>query len=343
MSLGKNINIFISSAMTELEYDREIAQRALLNMNANPVLFEVLPAMNQSAADSYLEEVRNCNIFIMLVWKSLRPAVRREYEEAVKWNKPILVFVKTLTENEKCDDELRQFLNSLATESPERCVWQTTYKYYRGVRELEDVIKESVSGEIAKFYREPIHTLSREEMYELATSIIKSTHKRLYVFQRTPSIILGARDYLAQNQTKYAYETEFIATLQEWVKNNHEVPDREFLYLFSPDATKKELEADGGKLLKHTGYIKEVKRRIGEIIDLRDKTGYRFKVGLVDVVSGPLVIGDNRFALWVLGGDDAVLISQENEKICSIVVRILRAHSQKSVTVKEILSEIGIN
>ncbi len=97
MSPIRGINVFVSSDMTELEYDREIAQEALKDINVNSILFEVLPAMSESPRGIYCEEVGSCDIFLLLLWKSFRSAVQEEYGEAVRRNKPILILVKSLT------------------------------------------------------------------------------------------------------------------------------------------------------------------------------------------------------------------------------------------------------
>ncbi|MDO8684830.1 MAG: hypothetical protein Q7N50_15310 [Armatimonadota bacterium] len=246
-----------------------------------------------------------------------------------------------MIENEERTPELKEFLSELSDGSGEHVIRPSTYQHYRRVGDLKDAIQKSVSTEIAKFYREPVYTLSREEMYTLGTSIIRSAHKRLYLYQRTPSIILGARDYLAEDHTKYAYEKEFNEVLKGWIDTNHKADEKEFLYLFSGEATRQEIDQES--LADHPDYIERLKQRISEMKNLETKSGYRFRIGLVDVpISGPLIVGDNRFGLWLLGGDDAVSISQENEKICSILVRMLRAHSQKSLDTKEIFKALGI-
>lgn len=341
MAVGKRINVFISSAMTELEYDREIVQQALANMNVNPVLFEVFPAMSQSPSDRYLDEVRECDIFVMLLWKTLRPAILAEYYQAIKSNKPILIFVKTLIENETRDAELTDFILKLSSGSSQPLIRRATYRYYRRVRELRDAVCESTSLEIAKLYREPIHTLSREEMYELGTSIIQSAQRRLYLFQRTPSIIVGARDYLAGGNTKYAYEKEFSDVLGTWIAENHQSEDKEFLYVFSAQATREEI-------MKHNlGDVPEFRARmerdIAELKRYEEASAFRFRFGIVDPISGPLIVGDSRFAFWLLGVDDAVSISQKNEKVCDILVRMLKAHCQTAMDTGEILAQLGIS
>lgn len=334
------INVFISSSMRELEYDREIAEEVLSELNVEPVLFELLPAMSRSPSDSYLDAVRGCAIFVMILWKSLSPAVMEEYEEALRSNKPILIFVKSLVDNEEREDELKAFLTKLSSRSPDR-VRPVVYRNYRGISQLRHAIRDSVKEEIAKFYKTPLSTLSREEMYNLGKDIIRSAQKRLYLYQKTPSMILGAREYLVDDLTKYAHEKEFVDTLKDWVDSKRAKADKEFLYLFSEEATRLEIEQEG--LNEHPQIVEALKQRIVDLKNVGDETGHRFRIGFFDgPISGPLIVGDNRFGIWLLGGDDAVSISQDNEPICSVLVRMLRAHAQKSLSAEEIISKLGI-
>jgi len=341
MALVRQISVFISSAMTELEYDREIAQQVLMDITINPILFEISPAISESPNESCIEEVRSCDFFLMLLWKSFRPSVEEEYTEAVKQNKPILILIKSLIENEERESKLKAFLAKLSSESKERPLRRVTYKRYRKVSELRAAVRESVAAEIAKFYREPIYTMARNEMYELGTSIIRYTQRRLYLFQQTPSLILGARDYLADDAMKYAYEKEFADVLKAWIDNNYKLADKEFLYLFSNEATRQELR--NKKLVDNTIFLSGVRKKLQWLKGIEAQSGRRFRIGMLNVpISGPLIIGDNRYATWVLGGDRAVSIAQENNKICDILVRVLNSYSQEKLSAEDILSVLGL-
>lgn len=337
----KKINIFVSSDMNELEYEREIVQEVLQEMNFNPILFEIFPALNQSPSEAYVDEVRNCDIFVIILWKYLKPAVFVEYTEAVRSNKPIIILVKSLIGNENREVELKTFLDKLSDSVPHQMLRRTVYKNFRHFLELKHAIKESVIYEITKFYKEPIHTLSREEMYELGKLIIKYAQKRLFLFQKTPSLILGARNYLATDSNKYIYEMEFLKSLEIWIEENYKIADIEFLYFFSLNATREELKKHD--LLSNAKFVARLKDKITYYKNIEVQSGYRFRIGTIDIpISGPLIVGDNRYALWLLGDDDAVSISQENEKISDILVRILKIHSQKKITDTEIISSLGL-
>lgn len=335
MVRDRQINVFISSSMTELEYDREIAEEVLTDMIFNPILFELFPAMNMSPSESYTEGVRDCDVFLLLLWKSLSSGVQEEYNEAVKRSKPILMLVKSLAGNEKRTPKLTTFLKKFDPNSRGRPPRRVTYHKYRSVAELKTAVRESVAAEIAKFYREPVYTMARNEMYELGTSIIQYAQRRLYVFQRTPSLILGARPYIADDSKKYAYEREFADVLKKWIGANYELADKEFVYLFSAKATKKEIR---GEPLKE-----RVKDNVRWLKKIEVESGHRFRIETLDVpMSGPLIVGDNRYAIWVLGEDQAVSISQENKGISDILVVILNSYSQKHLSNEEMLSVLGL-
>lgn len=339
----KQISVFISSDMRELEYDRQIAEQALKDMNLNPILFEVFPAMSYSPNVSCREEVRDCDIFLMLLWKSFTSNVEEEYIEAVKHNKPILILVKSLLKDEKHEQKLEKLLKELSSDSqkhPHQSP-RLIYKTYRKVQELRTEVLESVAVEIAKFYKEPVYTMARDEMYELGTSIIQYAQRRLYLFQRTPSLILGARDYLVDDSMKYVYEKKFADVLTEWINVNYKLSDKEFLYLFSPKATEQEIRDK--QLGKNANYLSDVKKRVRWLKKIESKSCHRFRIDMLDVpVSGPLIVGDNRYAIWILGKDQAVSISQENKGMCDILVRILNSYGQEYMSAEEILSALRL-
>lgn len=339
----KQISVFISSAIRdgELEYDRQIAEQTLKDMNLIPSLFEVFPAMSYSTSQSCREEAGSCDIFLMLLWKSFRPNVKEELAEAVKRNKPILILVKSLIDNEKREDDLESFINGLQSDSPEHSPLRLTYKPYRKVDELRAAVRDSVAAEIAKFYKEPIYTMARDEMYELGTFIIQHARRRLYLFQRTPSLILGARNYLDDDAQKYTYEKEFKDVLTVWIQHNYNLLDKEFLYLFSCVDTQQEIKAE--KLNKNANYLSDVKKQVQWLKKIEEISGHRFRINMLDVpVSGPLIVGDNRYAIWILGKDQAISVSQENKGICDFLARMLNSYSQEHMNIQHILSALGL-
>jgi len=337
----RRIKVFISSSMFELEYEREIATEALKDLNIQPVLFEVFPALSESPREAYLESVKECDIFILILWKSFSPAVLEEYREAVKKSKPILILLKSLDRNEHRDKSLDDFIGDLMSGEKGAYFIRTVFKKFRSIAELKNALKEGVINEISKFYEDPVHTLSKEEMYELGTSIVRTTQNRLYLYQRTPSLFLGARNYLSSSKGQYAYEVEFAESLEKWINDNHHYNDKEMMYLFSGSATRTELVENA--LVGNKQFIGNVIERLRRYKSIEEETGFRFRFSVLDTpISGPMLVGDNRYAIWILGKEDAVSLSQENEKISSILIRMLKTHCQILRSVEETLNIFGI-
>ena len=214
------LKVFISSAIDELEYEREVATRTIENLNLEPSIFEGFPAMSKTLEDAYIDAVKNCDIFVLILWKSLRPAVEREYLEAVQNSKSILIFVKMLKEGEEREDRLNEFLGTTKSRGEEgiNAANIRFYKHYRSLADLEEGLRDGIISEInRKITRTVITTNTREQMYELGTNIILSARKRLCIIQQTPSLLLGCRPYNAPEEEKILYAAKFHNALCEWI------------------------------------------------------------------------------------------------------------------------------
>ena len=129
--------------------------------------------------------------------------------------------------------------------------------------------------------------------------------------------------------------------METWIQDNYPLKDKEFLYLFSPQATKKEIQSK--RLADDARYLSSIGNRLRRLEETEAQSGRRFRIAALDVpVSGPLIVGDNRYAIWVLGGDHAVSISQENKRTCDILVRILKSYSQEKLSTKDVLSALDL-
>lgn len=315
--------------MRELENEREVIQEVLKEMNITPSLFELFPAMSQSPFNAYIEEVRESDIFVLLIWKSFRQAVQSEYEEALKANKSILVIIKSLIDDEEREEEAKNFIKNLSEGLGSNGFKskKVVFKNYRKLSEFRSVVRDSIKTELAKYYSEPRYTQSREEMYELGVEMITQTQKRLYICQQTPSLILGARDYLAKEDNKLQYEKQFQTSLIQWINQNKENNDAELCYFFSKSNLEKELNEFN--LYGNQPFLTKMHEKINWLCELEKSTARRFRFTMTNQpFSGPLIIGDNRYGIWILGSDEAISISKEDEKFCNMVSRVLRIRSQ---------------
>lgn len=328
-------NIFISSDQTELAAEREILWETFNEMNVNPVLFELFPAVNDSPNIAALREVEACDIFVIVLWRTLSQAVQEEYYEAVELGKPILLFLKSLHDDEQRDDNLAELIGNLRDSIQTGLHRRTVYKPFRKLLELRSYAKEAVINEIAKYFQKPKHTISREEMYDSGNRVMKQTQKRLYVYQNTPSLFLGARPYLADNNNKIYYEKRFLDNLVTWIERSHESSNTEMLYMFSLHATVDEIWDK--KLMEISEYMSRFKELLKEYQQIETKTGLRYRFAMVDFpICGPLIVGDNMYGIWLLGEQDAVSFSQENKNLCDFLARMLKAHCQKTHPFEEI-------
>lgn len=337
----KFINVFISSAMRELECERDVITHTLIDMNTNPVLFELFPAMSHSPIAAYTDEVRHCDIFILVLWKSLTEAVLNEYHEAVRCNKPILILIKTLAYAEKRDNQLKEFINAL--EKPDKIftVRCSVYRTFRTIYNLEKVTRDSIAHELSKFYKEPRYTQTREDCYELGTDIVKQSQTRLLIYQKTPSIILGARPYLAAEHNKISYEKTLIDTIEDWINRYRALDNKELVYLFSLDAMIDELYKHD--LIKSSAYMAALRERIEIFINLEEATGQKFKVRPAGKdAAGPIIVGDNRYAMTLIDKDHAVAISHENGKICDILFKMMKVYCGDSLREIDLFAKLPV-
>jgi len=332
--MGK-IKVFISSAMEELEYEREMATRVVESLNLQPSVFEGFPVMSKELEDAYLDEVRSCDIFVLILWKTLRPAVVREYEEAVGANKPILIFVKLMREDERRERQLGAFLGKIRkrsrAEATDICI--RFYKHYRSLNDLETELKKGIIGEIERKLSESVMVAStRQGLYELGISIAELAHQRLCVMQRTPSLFFEPRGY---------YEEEARAALTNWIEKATQDRKREFMYLYRADKTREEI----AKLGRDQTLIGHIRDTIAEYKHIEEETKGRICFSSLPAnYQGPIFgVGDNRFAIWFTSEEGATTaISYTNAKMADGFVKVFLELGSKVATADDLLRELDI-
>src|SRR5690348_6263489 len=100
------LKVFISSVMRrsleDLSAEREAARAAIEQLDpiACAWAFENEPASTKRLRDSYLDEVKNCDLMVLIVGRYMTPPVRDEFDAARDHNKGILVFAKETSERE---------------------------------------------------------------------------------------------------------------------------------------------------------------------------------------------------------------------------------------------------
>lgn len=336
------ISVFISSAMSEMEYDREIVFETVSSMNLSGTMFEMFPSMAESPVKTYLEEVRQSNIFILLLWKTYTKAVEKEYVEALKNSKPILIFIKDVNDGEIRDERLLDFISKLNSARSGEKVKATVYKRYRRLKDLQTFVKDAVSTEIARNYGVPRISQTQQELYTLGKDIVNQSYSRLFIYEKTPCLFLGSRDYLSSEGEKIPYEQEYRNSIVEWIDVNLSKSYTEFLYLFSVDKTRLELS----QYKNSTSYIEAVRERIKKYKEIENKSGLRFRFLPIKVtISGFMIVGDIYYAMWFLG--ESITLSQRNEKISNEIVNLLKRNHDvsrqgMSASYNDILAQLEI-
>lgn len=101
------IKVFISSVLNrskeDLSAEREAAKNAVMSMAPQTSVwaFEDEPASSKALRDSYIDEVKTCNVLVLLLGRVLTEPTKEEFDTARDYDKPILVFVKDLPEREQ--------------------------------------------------------------------------------------------------------------------------------------------------------------------------------------------------------------------------------------------------
>jgi hypothetical protein len=156
------LRVFISSSLTEMESEREIAQRAIIELKLEPVMFETFPSMDKRLEKAYLDSIRNSHLFILILWKDLTQAVEREYKTAVETGLPILLFVKSPTHRETRTNRLTNLID--ATDNQSMGAQSIPFrKNFRSLAQLEDEIKEGIMKLFSDRFTEPVLTTTNIE------------------------------------------------------------------------------------------------------------------------------------------------------------------------------------
>lgn len=148
------LKIFISSVMSEFTKERVVISDSMKQLPiTTPWLFEEAPASSEDNEDFYLGQVKECDIFVLLLGSSISPAVKREYEVAKEANKPLIVIIKSCEK----DQPTKEFITSLKVKWAE----------FSNSSELSRLVEVSVASELIRGYRR--YRLSASQVNTLIT------------------------------------------------------------------------------------------------------------------------------------------------------------------------------
>jgi hypothetical protein len=87
--------VFVSSPVGELGSERQALHQAVMGLNiTKPWVLGYTPASTQPLENTYLDSVRACDFFILLLDENTSPNVEQEVDTALRHAKPILLFLK---------------------------------------------------------------------------------------------------------------------------------------------------------------------------------------------------------------------------------------------------------
>jgi hypothetical protein len=140
--MDQDLKVFVSSFMDdspakELKEERECVKRLIESMPKVKLwAFEGEPASPKHPSALSVDGVRNSDILVLLLAKTLRIEVKKEYDEAVHSGKVILAFIK----DGPTDDDMSNFI----TDPP------YTYKRFSSLEELEGCVRDAINNQITQ-------------------------------------------------------------------------------------------------------------------------------------------------------------------------------------------------
>lgn len=138
-----------------MEAEREVVRSAI---DSIPIMrswiFQYTPASSQKLEDSYLSQVRACDLFVLLLGLEYSDAVAREYHIAVETEKPILAFIQRGDRDAKQDE----IVGSITTKP----------LFYTKAQDLHNMVLPSVFDEINRRFKS---TLKQSEFPKLIESM----------------------------------------------------------------------------------------------------------------------------------------------------------------------------
>ncbi len=126
-------------SLENLSAEREAARFAIEHLSpiACAWAFESEPASTKRLRDSYIDEVKSCDLMVLIVGSSMTPAVRDEVNTARDHSKGILAFARELPSREPEAAELLRLLDS-------------KYDSFASAEDLGPKVRNAVAMEIRK-------------------------------------------------------------------------------------------------------------------------------------------------------------------------------------------------
>ena len=329
------IRVFISSSLTELESEREIAQKTILQLNMEPVMFENLPAMDKPLENAYVDAIKESHIFVLILWKDLTEAVEREYTTACKYGLPILMLVKIPTFREARTQRLENLINIAANQNLNNNQIVPFRKNFRKLVQLEDELREGVMKLVSDRFTEPVLTTTDVDLIlETNLNMVQTAKRRLLVVAKTPILLLGPRPYGSVH--KNLAKDKFYRALTTWIETMKTDENKKMLYLYSLKDTYDEMKEN------HLEQI--VKTNIEKYKKIEEETNGRFELCSIQEFPGRIYVSDNSFEISFRAPKGKVVhINRQDASFSSNLFQVLRSYRGSSeATLTTLLMELKL-
>jgi len=280
----EKLKVFISSAMDELEAERDIAIETITNLGMGPKTFEDHAGVEDPFTES-LKLVQDSDIVIVMLWKRYSKVVEEEYKYAISQNKPVLVIEKELNVKEEREEAIANLLNQIKN--------RHTYKKFRKPRELRETLIKVLQQVLFNAFSNTIIKLSKDEIYTQIRNTLDSA-KDICMLSRTPILLFGPRPYLSEYKLpdeKHGYEI----TSKLWKAATK--GERKYTLIISSHSVVKEIE-------KGPHSIKLAKVVLKNLEDLCKEETETSIIACTSIHSDSppyltFVIADNTVIIWI--------------------------------------------
>ncbi len=157
--------VFVSSVIAGLEAERQAVRAALQTIPlTRPWVFEFSPASSLPLAESYLSQVRRCDIFLLLLGDRVTDPVKAEVETAQAAGKPLLVFV-----GQGAPSQVVEYAQSLGVK----------YATFGSPEQLAAQAAEATADELITGYRR--HQVPRSDLGALGAFLDRAAAGELHI------------------------------------------------------------------------------------------------------------------------------------------------------------------
>lgn len=148
----RRLTAFISSKMKELATERQVAKKALAQLQIDAWVFEDdAGARSETIQQAYLSELANCDLYIGVFWKGYGEYTIEEFNFARELGIPTLIYEKRADLDDPVlrDERLQAFLDRISeVESG------LTIKWFKTHEEFGKYLREDIPGWVADVVRE---------------------------------------------------------------------------------------------------------------------------------------------------------------------------------------------